>query len=300
MHQVKAIIILLLAIGGVSCTGTRKMNAARERLDLIRKEQEAATLQLKRITGMTGQKRKEDRIDSIIQSRFDFSVRRINSKMDTLSMEIIWLDSLMADKKEFRRAYKKVILPGLARLDSFRLGERQRQVEFGMIEEGINTANYTLFDLAAFFGPGKYTIPVSQQAMARQSFEPLIDSVLSFSGKFRSVRRKATLVILGYADGTGFEPGSPLYNELVKLAGRSNVTKTELNRILSGLRAETLIRQLEEQFLEKMGASEKENLQVEFIGSGKGEQLPLLRIKDYKEEDERRRIVLCYWAVLPG
>lgn len=300
MHHVKGIIILLLAIGGVSCVGARKMNAARERLNRIRNEQQAASLQLQRIARTTDQKRKEDRIDSIIQSRFDFSVRRIHRKIDTVSLEIIWLDSLMADKKEFRRAYKKIILPGLARLDSFRLRERQRQVEFGMIEEGIHAANYTLFDLAAFFGPGKYTIPLSQQAMARQSFEPLIDSVLSFSGKFRSVRRKATLVILGYADGTGFEPGSPLYNELVKLAGHTPVTKTELNRILSELRAETLIRQLQEQFLEKMGTKEKENLQVEFIGSGKGEQLPLLRIKDYKADDERRRIVLCYWAVLPG
>jgi outer membrane protein OmpA-like peptidoglycan-associated protein len=300
MQKNVRIFILALSITGVSCVGQKKMNAAKQRLEKIREEQLAESRQLQNIAGTTDLKRKENRVDSIIKSRFDFSVRRINIKMDSAALEIIWLDSLMADKREFRRAYKKTIMPRLARLDSFRNESRQRQLEFGMIEEGINMANYTLFDLAAFFGPGKYNIPVAQQAMARQSFEPLIDSVLNFSGRFKSIRRKATLVILGYADASGFEPGSPLYIELARQIGRSPVTKTELNRKLSELRAEALIRQLQQQFLQKMGVKERENLQVEFIGSGKGEQLPFQRIKDYKDEDDRRRIVLCYWAVLPG
>lgn len=280
--------------------GSKKMSAARDRLNKIKEAQLTESRQLQKILGTTAVKRKENRIDSIINSRIDFSVRRIGVKNDSVSLEIIWLDSLMSDKKQFRRAYKKAVLPRLARLDSFRMEDAQRRLEYGMIEEGINIANYTLFDLAAFFGPGKYTIPESQQATARASFEPLIDSVLNFSGKFKNIPRKVTLVILGFADGTGFEPGTPLYTELAGFIGHTPLTKQELNKKLSELRAETLIRQLQQQVIKKLGKRPGEKLQVEFIGSGKGEQFPFLSIKDYKEEDERRRIVLCYWAVLPG
>lgn len=300
MRDFVKLMLVILSVSGVSCAGQKRMADARARLDKIKEAQLDESGQLQKILKNTAAKRKENRMDSIINSRFDFSVKRISVKIDSVSLEIISLDSLLADKKEFRRAYRKTILPGLDRLDSFRTENEQRRMQYGMIEDGINIANYTLFDLAAFFGPGKYTIPGNQQASAKASFEPLIDSVLSFSGRFNNIPRKATIVILGFADGTGFETGSTLYNELAGFIGHAPITKQELNKKLSELRAETLIKQLQQQVIQKLGKKTDGKLQVEFIGSGKGEQLPFLSIKDYKEEDERRRIVLCYWAVLPG
>jgi outer membrane protein OmpA-like peptidoglycan-associated protein len=300
MQKLVKIILFAVCIAGVSCVGQQKMNAARERLNRIKEEHQREAKQLQLIEGNTALKRKDERIDSIINSRFDFSLRRINIKIDSVTLEILWLDSLMKDRKSFRRLYKRTILPRLALLDSFRAKNEQRKLEYGMIEAGINVADYTLFDLAAFFGPGKYTIPEEQQASARTSFEPLIDAVLNFSAKYKNVPRKATLVILGYADGAGFDAESGLYAELAALIGQTPVTKEELNKKLSELRAQTLIRQLQEQFNTKLGNNADEKLRVEFIGSGKGEQYPFQSIRDYKEEDERRRIVLCYWSVLPG
>lgn len=165
-----------------------------------------------------------------------------------------------------------------------------------MMEDGLNTATYTLFDLAAFFGPGKYAIPPDKVELAANSFSPLVDSVLSFYNKYKNFSQKATLVILGFADGAGFDTHSALYAELAGLIGRTEVAKVYLNKKLSELRAETLITQLQSQFMKKLGDN---NSKVEYLGQGKGEQYPLKSVTDYRLDDERRRIELCYWAILP-
>jgi len=36
-----------------------------------------------------------------------------------------------------------------------------------------------------------------------------------------------------------------------------------------------------------------------YYAEGKGEELPKGKITDYKVNDERRRVVLIYWTVLP-
>jgi hypothetical protein len=300
MKTIVRLFLFLVCTTGISCVGARKMFAAKEKLDVIRQGQEGEVRQVQRISAVTRDKRNANKIDSIINSRFDFSIRRINIKIDSIAAVIVSLDSLMADKKEFKRAYRRIIIPKLAELDSFRLEIARRNRVYLMIEDGINTANYTLFDLAAFFGPGKYAIPRDQEEIAISSFSPLIDSVVKFSARYMNMPQKATLVILGFADGTGFDPQSPLYAELAGLIAKPDITKQELNKKLSELRAQTLINQLQSQFFKKLGEKAGiENFKIEFLGLGKGEQYPFLTIKDYREEDERRRIVLCYWAVLP-
>lgn len=293
-------VLLICGAAGTSCVGTKKMEAARQRLNKIKKEQIVEVKQIKKISSANVTRLHESKIDSIINSRIDFRVGRINVQMDSVSGEITMLDSLMTRKKDFRRAYKKVIIPKLASLDSFRQENAKRMQMYLMLEDGLNTANYTLFNLAAFFGPGKYAIPEGQEEATARSFAPLIDSVVKFSEKYKNFPQTATLVILGFADGTGFDPKSSLYVELARLIGRPEVSKQELNKKLSELRAETLIRQLKSQLIKKMGGLEgTSNFKIEFIGLGKGEYYPFQSITDYREDDERRRIVLCYWVILP-
>ena len=54
-----------------------------------------------------------------------------------------------------------------------------------MIKDGLNVADFKQFDLAAFFGPGKYLIPEDKVDIAALSFTPLIDSLMLFSNKYR-------------------------------------------------------------------------------------------------------------------
>lgn len=300
MKTFLSFLLIAVCAAGTSCVGAKKMDSARERLNTIKEGQRNEVNQLKQISANSATRMNENKIDSVINSRFDYRVGRIHIEMDSVSGEINELDSLMAEKKLFRQSYKKIIIPKLNLLDSFRLENAKRNQVYLMMEDGLNSATYSLFDLAAFFGPGKYAIPEGQEEITANSFAPLVDSVISFSKRYSNFSQTATLVILGFADGTGFDPESDLYKELAGVIGRAEVSKQELNQKLSELRAETLISQLRRLFIKKRGGREEtENFKVEFLGLGKGEKLPFTTVTDYKEDDERRRIVLCYWAVLP-
>ena len=109
-----------------------------------------------------------------------------------------------------------------------------------------------------------------------------------------------SLVILGFADGQGINPDGSLYITLSNLMNTTTAGKEEMNKKLSELRALELITHLTRLFNGKITEVQNFNgLKVEYIGQGRGEAYPITSIKDYKEDDERRRIVLCYWSVLP-
>lgn len=205
----------------------------------------------------------------------------------------------MEDNRAFRKGYKSIVLPVLDSLKKDNAGADDRLTIYMMIEDGLSVADYHLFDLAAFFGPGKHIIPDDKIEFAQSSFAPIVDSLIIFSHKYSSKPRTASLLILGFADGTGFSEG-PLYDTLKTLIGKADVTKEELNQKLSELRAQELIKHLTEIYKKKKqdfpGSKE---MRVEYIGQGKGESYPLPTIKDYMVDDSRRRIVLCYWVVLP-
>ena len=127
-----------------------------------------------------------------------------------------------------------------------------------------------------------------------------MDPLILFSNKYSQYPRTATLIVLGFADGTGITNGSELYYTLLDELRKPQAEKEELNQKLSELRAKELIKQMTNLYLKKAsGYSEIEKLKTEYVGQGKGESLPISGIKDYTVDDERRRIVLCYWAVLP-
>ena len=77
-------------------------------------------------------------------------------------------------------------------------------------------------------------------------------------------------------------------------------SSADLNRELSRLRAEAMsaaLHQLYEQ--RKSRFLNPALLEAVDIKIGMGEAFPNPRITDYQTDDERRRIVLFYWSVLP-
>jgi outer membrane protein OmpA-like peptidoglycan-associated protein len=299
MNAFLKFLLITVCIAGVSCIGAKKMREAKEKLNKIKEGQVAEVKQITEIESTVETKLDENKIDSILNLRFNTRLEKSNKEMDSVGKEIGYLDSLMTKKSDFRKSYKKIIVPKLALLDSFRKENSKRSQVYLMLEDGLNVSTYTLFDLAAFFGPGKYLIPEDKLDLATMSFSPMVDSIIKFSNKYTKIPRAATLIILGFADGTGFSEG-PLFDTLTGRLGRRDVTKQELNQILSELRAEELQELLTLQFLKRTPSIEYfELLNVEYLYQGKGEEYPLRTIKDYLVDDERRRVVLCYWAVIP-
>ncbi len=284
----------------LSCIGPHKMHQVTEKLATIETLQAGENRKLAIIDSTGSVKLNERKIDSNINSRLSQRLTSIHHEMDSINKEISMLQGLTGDKKAFRQAYKKEIIPKLSQLDSFYAKYNDRMKIYMMLEDGVNTANYVLFDLAAFFGAGVYSIPAGKEQLAAQSFMPLVDSLIDFSNRYDSTARTATLVILGFADAQNINPVSALHDTLVSMVASPDSSKENLNRKLSELRAMELITQLTAMFKQKVaGIKNFDKLKVEYIGQGRGEELPIPTIKDYKEDDERRRIVLCYWAVLP-
>jgi len=284
-----------------SCGNTKRMGATKTRLGIIKENQLKETSEVNAIALKGEKKYEEQKIDSNIYIRLQIKMNALKKTMDSAILETAKMESLLAEKKNFKSGtYKKLILPKLELLEGFNAAQNQRMQVYMMLQDGLDISSYTLFDLAAFFGPGIYSIPEDKVEFARTSFSPLVDSIIEFSNKYKNLPRAATLVILGFADGAGYADGTPINDTLLIKLEKTSATKQELNGKLSELRAEELIQLLTGEFVRKNSSIlNMENLQVEYLGRGKGEQYPLNKITDYKEDDERRRVVLCYWAVLP-
>ena len=292
---------LLIILGLSSCIGAKKMGKASVKLNSLNSLHNAESNKVASITSISNAKLAERKIDSNINNRIQQRLSVIQHELDSIKKQMDNLKNLTANKGDFRKAYKKEIVPKLAQLDTFYKRYEDRMKTYLMLEDGLNTANYVLFDLAAFFGPGVYSIPPGKEQLAAISFLPMVDSLISFSNKYQDKSRTATLIILGFADGQNVNLESALHDTLTVMLQNTNNSKEVLNKKISELRAVELIKQLTTLFKQKVAEIKNiDQLNVEYIGQGKGEEFPIPSIKDYKEDDERRRVVLCYWTVLPN
>ncbi len=291
---------LLIAFLISSCGLQRKMNQTRSSLAGVRFSQAKEDGQLKSMVSMSSSRREQGKIDSNIQAKIKSRLDVLGRGFDTVKKNLSIIDSLLGSKKLFRKNYKTLILPLVDSLIKNSELYNDRLQLYVMLEDGLNVTDFQLFELAAFFGPGKHIIPEDKIETARQSFAPILDSIIKFNNRYDKLPRTASLIVLGFADGTGFADSSGLADSIRVLIGRPDASKEEMNKTLSELRAKEIIRLMTDVLFEKKHLlSDKGSLRIEYIGEGKGEEYPLSYIKDYTVDDPRRRIVLCYWAVIP-
>jgi hypothetical protein len=283
-----------------SCIGNKKITAVKSKLAGIEAQMQKETAEIKNINTQADVKLLANKIDSNILGRIDKRLAKSTAQLDAAQVQVNQLNEILKDKKTTRKNYKSIILPVLDSLQKQSDRYAGRLSLYMMIKDGLNVADFKQFDLAAFFGPGKYLIPEDKVDIAAVSFAPVVDSLMLFSNKYSQFPRTATLIILGFADGTGISNGGELYYTLLDELKKPQAEKEELNQKLSELRSKELIKQMTGLYLKKAtGFSEVDKLKIEYVGQGKGEALPISGIKDYSLDDERRRIVLCYWVVLP-
>lgn len=244
---------------------------------------------------------KREAIDSNIADSIQAKISRYSADLDSFKNAIRFIDENSSQRKAFRKN-RNQIDSSFALMDRYKSRANYRLRRFTMINESLDIIinQQHMFDLAAFFGPGKYEIPSDKQTIAEKSFSPLIDSLVAFYKKYADVDKKATLVIFGYADGNGFNQESEIYTTLVTMLNDSTATKQALNQKLSELRAVN-IGNLMELSIEKKIPNYKEIKAIDFlfVQKGKGEEYPSKKVTDYREDDERRRVVLLFWNILP-
>ncbi len=241
------------------------------------------------------------RIDSATASGVDTRIAKYLKKIEDNTKEIKLLESRIGSPEDYA-ANSASIKARVLVIDSVvNKSAATRQYTFDMIEEGLQKSTKTLFSLAAFFGPGGYAIPAEKSEKARVYFSPVIDSLINFSNKYAEAPRTATILVNGYADATQISKGSKLYNELGTSLKIEEPSKAQLNTRLSALRAEELSKLFTKTIKDKSSnIVAPSKITFENIEVGRGEQLPDASIKNYKANDERRRIVIVYWSVLPN
>jgi len=137
--------------------------------------------------------------------------------------------------------------------------------------------------------------------MANKYFSPVIDSLVKFSNDYSSLYRTASIIVNGYADATTIGSGSKLYKVLTAYLNNPTPQKDELNSALSALRAEEISKLLNKILKERFPDFKSiDKIVFETVEAGQGEKLPDPAITNYTANDERRRVVIIFWNILPN
>ncbi len=169
-----------------------------------------------------------------------------------------------------------------------------------LIDNLLSTNTFTLLNTASVFGPGEFIIDTINNPSASDPFKKVADDMLAFAAKFPNKKLNGTFIVLGYADGQQIAQGTALDSTLRLSMGVETATGPQLNRELSRLRAKSVTEVLQRIAAQKTTGTEiYKNLTIDYLPQGRGEDFPNPKIKDYREDDERRRVVFVYWSILP-
>lgn len=293
------LIVFNFSIGLHSCYTAKKTQATKvisETKEQLAKE----TQEISQVQFLRDQQLQAENIDTTISNRIVAKLSKYGNELDQVQYKANKTDTLLRRGRSFRRNYKSFVSPALSDMDSFVNKSQVRLAKYSMIKDGIAQSKKRLYEMAAFFGPGIYDIPGDKKEMADSLFIPVIDSLVNFANIYSMIDQTGTLVINGYADGMDIDPLSPLHGLLLDSLKKSEAKREDLNFELSQLRASsigTLMENLVYKMQDKFTSWNTFNINL--FEYGQGETYPTKTIKDYIVDDDRRRVVLVYWSVLP-
>ncbi|SDD91700.1 hypothetical protein [Niabella drilacis] len=284
-----------------SCGMQKRMTAARATSEKTQKMVHEESVKLDSIKKILDVKAADRAVDSVLNRDVLNILEKLGSRLNSAQQLALIMDMATRNKAAFRKGISSAdLLKKLIILDSFNTAQKRREVVYRMLTESVSTAKYQLFHYAAFFDPGVYRIPESAIKSIRSHFTPIIDSISRISNKYAGIPREARIVFVGYSDSTPIVKNGQLYKELVRILDTNEPGQRQMNQLLSDLRAKEMVRNMKMVLNDNTGKFKNFNtLKIGYVAYGKGEEYPSPRIDDYKPTDERRRIVLSYWTVLP-
>lgn len=284
-----------------SCGMQKRLATARATSTKAQKMVKLESVKLDSIRKILDVKAADHAIDSVLNNDVLEILEKLGSRLSSAQQLALIVEMAAKNRTTFRKGITASdILAKLIVLDSFNTAQKKREEVYSMLKESVSTAKYQMFQYAAFFDPGVYQIPESARSLIRSHFTPIIDSLSRISNKYANIAREARIVFVGYSDSTPIVRNGALYRELVRILDTNNPSQKVMNRLLSDLRAKEMVRNMKIVLNENTSRFKSFNtLTIGYVAYGKGEEYPSPRIADYKPTDERRRIVLSYWTVLP-
>ncbi len=240
--------------------------------------------------------------DSVLSDTIHHIIQKLREKLDKMGESVSAVELLTEKRSNFRgRNFYTSTVSLINRLDSFQTASGGRDRVYQLLSEAVNAAAFHKFDMGTFFEPGAYKIPLTAVDKIYQPFKPAIDSMMRRSNNYSDIPHKIYMIFVGYADASPVISSGPLYAELKKyLPSGTQPGREALNLTLSRLRANELQRNMKLIIAENASQFHNSNfLDIGYMSYGRGEAFPLKNITDYRVEDERRRVVVFYWSVLP-
>lgn len=163
-----------------------------------------------------------------------------------------------------------------------------------------NWGSYRSFKSISVFPISKFDIDESIKPMAIKVYTPLVDSIIQQSKLYASRNVVVQVFLVGYTDAIGIKEDAELYLNLKNRMKHIPMTKENMNRHLSFLRACEIGKLLNEIIVAKNIEFEYfDKVFIQLVQEGKGEELPDTK-KRYTANDEDRRVVKIYWKIIQG
>jgi hypothetical protein len=277
-----------LTLGLSACFGPSKQvqsltKTTQETLELVKKEAQRAI-------ALTVEKVKNYEVDPDIGKEIIRNLKESERKIDTQLAVAAQLEKNGTKEEilQFAERTNVIIQSALTDLKS--------------LNDLYDISTFSSFETATFFPAGGFGIPPEKQDEAKKSIEPIVQRIIKFFGDHPRQRFVAVIVCYGFSDETPIAKESPLYSPLLAKMKTNNPTRQELNVKLSELRAKSIANLLVDLIKINEGLIPNPKLiNYDIKWMGKGEELPYPdRVKDYKADDKRRRMVSLIWNVLPG
>jgi len=292
---------LIIGILMTSCGTQKRMAAASEKNQIARESISTDSASLSSLQAEMMKKLGQQSVDSSINKKIISLLSALQNDLGKIQNTVNAVDFFLETRKNFRSShYENGVKTYMVQLDSFQLQKKTRDRIYQLLDEAVKMEAFKKYGMGAFFEPGIYRIAPSAFSSVNRSFQPAIDSMSAISNRYHDIKRTAHLVIVGYADATPITPGTALYNELKGYIRQPDPNNEQLNLALSDLRANELLRNLK--MIMHTSAPQFSNynqLKIGYTSYGRGEALPFNNITDYTDNDERRRVVVFYWAILP-
>jgi hypothetical protein len=279
---------ILIALS--SCVSNRKANSLQRQIEQQKNEQTALLQKLDSIDAKRISKRNNGELDEVTDS---VTYQYIKQLRESIQSRMQQYNAIASTGYKSRKKNKKA-LEYFAHVSTLYKADLENALFF---DELLAANTFAKLNTAVFFGSGQYKIESNTQA--EKMLGSVTEEVLSFAAKHSDRVLHASFIVLGYADEENFTPGSELYKDLAKNVSESSPSRVQLNVEMSNKRANSITSILRDQYRLQRSNYPITNLSNSFISIGKGEQLPAGKITDYKAIDERRRVVLIYWSVLP-
>jgi hypothetical protein len=281
------VVLMAATLICASCASSRRVNeltkTTQETLELVKREAQRAI-------ELTMQKVKDYEVDPDIGKEIVQNLKAAERKVDAQIIEAATVEKSGNQEDILKFAEKTNVIIQSALTDLKTLNDL------------YDVSTFSQFETATFFPTGNYVIPAEKMDAAKKSIEPIVQRMIKFFGDHPKQRFVAVIVCYGFSDETVVSKESDLYPNLVKKMKSNNPTRQELNAKLSELRAKTIASLLVDLIKVNEGLVPNPkliNYDIKWLGKGEAYPYPD-KIKDYKPDDKRRRMVSLIWNVLPG